>query len=412
MEIIIGLAVGIVLIGAGTLAISAMLRSHVTLQKSQSASAFAQGFIVTLPALARADWNSLAGLSRGSSSPYFLVASSTSLIPIPGGEGILDNDVMGGLVARWGFDEATGALAYDSLGHGNIGMLVSEPTRASSTCAVSGCLSFNGVNSYVNVPATSSLDISGPMTLAAWVKWNSFKNYGVVAQKASGGGVVTMDYALWSYVNNNIVGYIGNGVSSNAISFQSAAVLTTGVWHHLALVVDGATLGLYVDGIARATSSQTIVPAPNVSPFTISEPSYAINGSVDEVRLYNRALTSGEIQRLYAASPFTRSFYLETACRTTNASSAIAGVEPCVGGTAADPSTLSAIVQVTWPVGAAHGSAEARTYLIRGGNETFRQTDWSGGAGEADPIVTPGSRFATSTGADITGGGSIRIHGL
>ena len=133
---------------------------------------------------------------------------------------------------------------------------------------------------------------------------------------------------------------------------------------------------------------------------------------MDDIRVYGRALSATEGQRLYASNRFTRSFYLKTSCRTTNASSAIAGIEPCAGGTAADPSTLAATVQVSWPVGATRGSAAAHTYLIRGGNETFRQTDWSGGAGESGPIVSPGSRFASSTNVDVTGGGSLRIHGL
>lgn len=412
-EIMVGLAVGVVLIGAGTFALSAVLRSHATLQRAQSASAFTQGYLAKLTSLTNGGWNTLASLAQGSSSPYFLVASGTALVPVAGREGVLDNDVTGGLVGRWGLDEQMGPLAFDASGNGNLGTLMNGPVRQSgSSCITGGCLALNGANSYVMVQPTSTLDMTGPLTLATWVRWNSFKDHGALPKKSAGGSTATFNYGLWSYANNYIVGIIANGAVANTVGYQSAEVLTTGAWHHIVLAADGSNLRLYVDGVERNSVQETVVPAANSYPFTISEDPYALDGSIDEVRLYDRALSAAEVQRLYAASPFTRSFYLETACRATDSSGALGGVAPCAGGTAADPSAIRATVRVGWPVGATQGSAEASTYLIRTGNETFRQTDWSGGSGATTPVTIPGSQFASSSNADVTGDGSIRIHGL
>lgn len=75
-----------------------------------------------------------------------------------------------GLVAAYNFDEGSGTTLMDRSGNGNNGTLVSSPAWTAGKNG--GALAFDGVDDYVSVPETSSLDISGSMTLAAWIKKN------------------------------------------------------------------------------------------------------------------------------------------------------------------------------------------------------------------------------------------------
>jgi uncharacterized protein YjbI with pentapeptide repeats len=94
-----------------------------------------------------------------------------------------------------------------------------------------------------------------------------------------------------------------NGGSHQALSTNSG--LTIGTFHHVAATADGTTITFYVDGQAVGQVSQTAPLLPNSSPFQIgsAEPAFGnrFNGVVDELSLYNRALTATEIQGIFSA---------------------------------------------------------------------------------------------------------------
>jgi prepilin-type N-terminal cleavage/methylation domain len=152
IEVLIGLGVGALLIGGASIAIVFVLRSGPTNQALNTATQLTQDLLNKVQSFAISNWNNFYNLAHSSSSPYFLISSSTGFVAVPGEEGVLDGDIKNGLVGRWGFDEGTGTVTYDESGNGNNGTLINGPTwQSTSSCKVGYCLGFNGSSTYVNM---------------------------------------------------------------------------------------------------------------------------------------------------------------------------------------------------------------------------------------------------------------------
>jgi PKD repeat protein len=197
-----------------------------------------------------------------------------------------------GLVGAYGFEEAAGTTATDSSGLGNTGV-INGPARV-TTGKFGRALTFDGVNDLVTIPDSASLDITR-MTLEAWVRptvlgtaWRS------VLLKEQPGDFV---YALYATTNaSRPSGYVFIGGEKEA---RGTAALTVNTWTHLATTYDGANLRLYVNGTLVKTTAQTGNIATSSGALqlggnTIWGEWYA--GTLDDVRVYNKALTAAEIQ--------------------------------------------------------------------------------------------------------------------
>ena len=288
-EVLVAMAVGGILIIAATAAIVSVIRQNYESRSGQTAALVDYDILSKAKTYANSDWHNIYNLNHGTSSPYYIVSSASS-------------SLSSGLVGYWKFDEGSGTTAADSSGNGNNGLLVNSPTwQTSVDCQVgNSCLTFNGSSNYVTSTDSASLDIAGNLTVSAWVKWNSFKNSELLVEKGpANGSVVTSNYSIWSYASNSIKGFIGNGTTNNEVDYSNASVLTTGTWHLINLVADGSSFSIYIDGMFRASSTQTVIPAANAYPLYITAPTYTLDGSMDDVRIYNRALSSDEIRQLY-----------------------------------------------------------------------------------------------------------------
>jgi fibronectin type 3 domain-containing protein len=198
-----------------------------------------------------------------------------------------------GLVAAYGFDENSGTIAGDSAG-ANVGTLAG----ASWTIGKFGnALVFDGVNDWVTVADAATLDLTGGMTLEAWVlpaalgaAWRT-----VVLKEQPG----NYTYAL--YASTGTSRPSGNAVTGGADhDLRGTATLGLGAWTHLTTTYDGANLRLYVDGnlVGTQAASGSISVSSGVLRIggTNVWPNEFFQGRIDEVRVYNRALTQGQIQ--------------------------------------------------------------------------------------------------------------------
>ncbi len=94
---------------------------------------------------------------------------------------------------------------------------------------------------------------------------------------------------FYAYINNG-----GNNISASASPYS-------GTWHHFAETFDGTTMSLYIDG-GLVTSKTSASPSTGTSgSFSIGLANAVLNGSIDDVRIYNRALSATEIQTMYNA---------------------------------------------------------------------------------------------------------------
>jgi hypothetical protein len=197
-----------------------------------------------------------------------------------------------GLVGAWAFDEASGTTATDASGRGNTGT-ISGATR--TTGHAGGGLSFNGTNAWVTVADSSSLDLTSAMTLEAWVRpaalgttWRT-----VVLKEQTG----QLAYGLYAGTDT------ASRPSANVFTdtdhgLLGPSALALNAWSHLAMTWDGTTLRLYVNGAQASTAALTGTAAVSSGPLRIGGnavwPEW-FSGLIDDVRVYNRALTAAEV---------------------------------------------------------------------------------------------------------------------
>jgi len=212
------------------------------------------------------------------------------------------------LIAHWTFDEGTGTTAYDSVGSHH-GTLVGNPTW--TTGQVDGALSLDGMDDYVDLGLGAELDLerTDQFTLSAWYRGTGSSN--TVLSKMDR-AVSFRGYDMFIQ-EGYVVAHIISTWTSNAIRVDGTLYpVTDSSWHHLVVTYDGSSsasgLRIYVDAMEEMTSvyrdslSSTI---RNSASFKVGARSDAagttqhLNGTIDDVRVYNRALAAEEIEQLY-----------------------------------------------------------------------------------------------------------------
>ena len=190
----------------------------------------------------------------------------------------------------------------------NDGTLVNGATF--TTGLVDQAFSFDGVDDKVIVADSPDLDLAGDFTIDAWVKQIG------IGGTAGGNDLVTKSsgtpstYGIFSNYQFALDGLrrpiftIGDGSSFNFINAPSAIPLNE--WTHIAGVRSSTELRLYVDGVLVVTTPRTITQLTNAEPVIIggefSEPfGTAFKGLIDEVEIFNRALSASEIQAIFNA---------------------------------------------------------------------------------------------------------------
>ena len=205
----------------------------------------------------------------------------------------VSNTATPGLVASLGFNEGSGTTTFDSSGANNNGTLTNATWAAAGKFG--GALSFNGTSSWVTVADAASLDLTNGMTLEAWVNPTALSGWRTALLKETAAG---LSYAL--YANNNtpnpaVTVQIGGGDRTASGTSQ----VPTNTWTHLAATYDGAQLRLYVNGTLAGSRAQTGNMTVSSAPLRIGGNavwSEFFAGLIDEVRVYNRALSAAEIQ--------------------------------------------------------------------------------------------------------------------
>ena len=207
-----------------------------------------------------------------------------------------------GLVLAMGFDEASGTSAEDSSAAANHGT-IREAVRVAGKFG--GALFFDGSNDWVTVTDTtaSPLDLTTGMTIEAWVNPESMSGWETIVLKQRGAGLLS--YALYAHDGGPLAGgepvpsgYAQIGGVDRAVRGSTALPLNT--WTHIAVTYDGVTQRFYVNGVQVASRAQTGSIAVGNGVLRIGgNGSFAnefFRGAIDEVRIYNRALTAAELQ--------------------------------------------------------------------------------------------------------------------
>jgi hypothetical protein len=216
-----------------------------------------------------------------------------------------------GLLAHWALDEAQpGSIAVDSSGFGSQGTpTANPPTPTTDVPRVHFhdpySLAFNGTDQLLDLGNPAILNLGGPISMAAWVRPTALDGFH---------NVVTHGYTWTPSYNLALRIYSGayeftywDGVDHMASALAPADDL--GTWVHLCGVFDGASYYLYRNGVLVASTSDATVPAAGVSdaiwaigaraPQPPGDATDFLQGQIDDVRIYGRALRGAEVEALY-----------------------------------------------------------------------------------------------------------------
>ena len=221
----------------------------------------------------------------------------TPLIVSPQGQ----DDLARGLAGYWRFDEGEGDVIFDSSGNEHHGGAKNGPQWVEGKFGMA--LQFDGIDDVVEIPHADQLVKLDQITIALWVKLTGPPDQqgGKAIHGLVGKGGYSHGYRLAVRDSTKTVVF---QLTGEKFTLESKGVLTAGQWHHIAATYDGSTMRLYVDGILEPKEKERQGPIdPNTVPLVIGRAQFASNAALDEVRIYNRALSPVEVQALYQYVP-------------------------------------------------------------------------------------------------------------
>ncbi|RJR27996.1 hypothetical protein C4561_00630 [candidate division WWE3 bacterium] len=219
------------------------------------------------------------------------------------------NQLEQGLVAHWDMDENTGTSVSDSSGNSNNSTTWSGDTGW-ATGKYGSSLSFDGTDDGVRVAETASTDLGATddsYTVSAWFNTSAeYTDNGTIVNKNANGPA----YPFWLMITNSTERVAFRIYGGNAGYAESSGAYNDGNWHHAVGVRNTNTdkVYLYIDGELISTGDDnTTSVASNDDDISIGDDpgisGRSFNGQVDEVRIYNRALSSSEVRDLHNWAP-------------------------------------------------------------------------------------------------------------
>jgi hypothetical protein len=217
------------------------------------------------------------------------------------------------LVAHWKFDKASGTVAVDSSASGNNATIIG----AIRTSGYFGnACDFNGTSDYVDCGINPELEISGELSVSAWIYADSGADstdqQRVIASryKWQSGGTGKGWYLGSSWQGNNLQFNIYNGSGTHGVTvyndfFTRKQYLNQWV-HVVGVFKPGEYIKLYINGECVATDSSDVpnsipyVPSTSIVIGKRSDANYFFDGKIDEVKVYTKTLSLSEVKTLYS----------------------------------------------------------------------------------------------------------------
>ena len=221
-----------------------------------------------------------------------------------------------GLISYWKFDEDQGSIAYDSAGD-NHGTIHGAQRTAGQ---INGALSFDGEDDYVALPDNSPVWLPQfDFSFSAWVYFERDS----ISLPSESEVILDLNYGASADPENELGYNIQRRGESRRLCFQmttttnsdedlySNEVLATKIWHHIVAVREGGIQAIYVNGLLDESRTCSDDPIDfvggydddriNIGRFTtnIGHPRYHLKGKIDDVMIFDRALSAEAIQQLY-----------------------------------------------------------------------------------------------------------------
>lgn len=209
----------------------------------------------------------------------------------------LSEPINDGLVGYWLFNEGSGNKVFDLSENGHTGTF--QGTAPSWTSGKFGsAVLLPGTDESIDIGTSSVLDVAGPFTLSVWIKYtSSTPNMGIVANFFP----YTKGYMIASSSTAGRIVFSCYGSGFNDLFYTPT--LNDGIWHHIVGVDTGVGHIIYIDGVYGNSDSNVFAKGiPTGETFEIGDrrdSGVPFNGQIDNVAIWNRALSASEIALLY-----------------------------------------------------------------------------------------------------------------
>lgn len=206
-----------------------------------------------------------------------------------------DPRLRAGLVGHW-IGGGIGQMWMDRSGYRNHGPFFLPLTWNLGEGGKRNCVDFSGgVNYAVRVPDSPTVSLTGAYTIAAWINTRASAQQGIVEKytAASNDGFILRIQAGGTLQAWNM--------AASTPNVSGATVVPLNTWVHVASRYDGVNLKVYLNGKEDGTTATSVNPADGTSELKIGERGNGgtnFNGRIDDVRMYNRALSEAEIKLL------------------------------------------------------------------------------------------------------------------
>jgi glucose/arabinose dehydrogenase/chitodextrinase len=213
----------------------------------------------------------------------------------------VSNSQTPGLIAGYAFDEGAGTIATDASSNNLTGVLTNGPTW--TTGRYGSAVAFDGSNDYVNLGNPTALQITGSITINAWIYSTTFPfdDAAIVSKRGSNG------FQLDTTIDRGPrgIGFKLTSSSGSNMMRYGATAMQTNTWYHVAGVYNATTrtMHVYLNGILDdGALVGTVTASQQNSSLNVNigkragQAGYEFAGPIDDVRIYNRALTQAEIQ--------------------------------------------------------------------------------------------------------------------
>src|SRR5262245_57898429 len=202
--------------------------------------------------------------------------------------------------AAYAFDETSGTTTADASGHGITGTLTNGPTFTSGRNG--NAITLDGVNDYVNLGNPAALQLTGSMTISAWVNSSSFPadDAAIVSKRGTTG------FQLDTTVDTGprTIGFKLTNSSGTTMARFGATTLLPNTWYYVTGVYNASaqTLDVYLNGVLDNGALQgTVTSSQQNSTLNVTvgrrsgSNGYEFSGRIDNLRIYNSALTQAQI---------------------------------------------------------------------------------------------------------------------
>lgn len=234
-----------------------------------------------------------------------------SILSCSGALGFMES-TPSGLVGRWMMDDGSGTTTVDASGNNNTGTFINTPVWTNGV--VRSGLRFNGANSGVNIGSNATIFVSLPATLTLWIKLDvGYTSSTNDAWFNNNGMFSTSTYSGFDVIDSGtkkIEIDFGNVTGSNSRQSKvGTSTLTTNIWYFIAGTFTGrSNMVIYLNGV-NDNGNYSNVNNPSAVSYRLAVnggigniaaiSAHYFLGSIDDCRIYSRALTQNEITKLY-----------------------------------------------------------------------------------------------------------------